>query len=257
MLIGMIGDTHMDTEWTVATLNWMAERDVQDIVVLGDFGLFTQELEGHRFLDAVQATAQKYNMMVLALVGNHGDHDHRDWYIDNMPSYKGFAMIRSHIGISPRIGRFTLGRRSFFVVDGAVSIDKDWRLRNEYKPRSLYWPNEATTDEEVEDVCQWGTTDILITHDCSDHTPWHRNLVPDPDSQLNRRRIDKVIASAKPKMHFHGHMHDKYDWVNTLGTGLFGTEPEVEVQTYGLHCNRALDGASGVLDLDDMRFTFA
>jgi hypothetical protein len=58
------------------------------------------------------------------------------------------------------------------------------------------------------------------------------------DSERHRVQIDKVIAATKPRFHFHGHMHTKYDWVNTLshGDSAFRNEPwdGPETRTIGL-----------------------
>ena len=91
--------------------------------------------------------------------------------------------------------------------------------------------------------------DYLLTHDCSDRTPWRSRLKPDIDSQIHRQRIDRVLDGIKPAYHFHGHMHQRYDWMNRVGA-------EDWTQTYGLECNAELD-SWGILDLDTDEFTFA
>jgi hypothetical protein len=99
-----------------------------------------------------------------------------------------------------------------------------------------WWPQEQITDAEIAGVR--GPADYLFTHDCSNATPWRERLKPDFESQIHRQRIDTVLQEAKPKMHFHGHMHTKYDWHNRVGgdkwTHTFGLDMDGEFYCYGI-----------------------
>jgi len=118
-------------------------------------------------------------------------------------------------------------------VGGAVSIDRQWRMSAEKAPRTLYWPDEAISPKDVLLASQMGTdkpVDVLLSHECSNRTPWQYRLKNDAESQDNRLRMDTIIDRVKPHIHFHGHMHEKYDWVNHANM-------EQDVRTYGLECN--------------------
>jgi hypothetical protein len=281
-----MGDTHGFTQDTIRVLNKMGERKITHVFVVGDFGLWTHKAEGHEFLDMVNAAAEANNLSVFAVGGNHENWDHWEVFCEIMPKHKGFAMVRRRVLLAPKVHEFRLAGKQFVVAGGAVSIDKDYRLEqerggnwgpmNRFVPgsgeRTLWWPGEELTDEDVAVVksMRFPNTDhadVLLTHDCSNYTLFDRGrLKPDAASERHRQRIDKVIAAVKPEVHFHGHMHTKYEWENTLshGDSAFMEEEWTGpvTRTYGMECN---PGAMweysrgdwwGVLDTDTMEFAY-
>ena len=263
------GDLHGNGKQAAFLAAKAGERKIQHILVVGDVGLWTHEMNGHVYLDELQRVAEGNNLSFYLVGGNHENWDHWEWYCKNMPTHKGFAIVRSRVLLAPKVHSWSWGKaatpkkpvstvKQFFVAGGAVSIDRDRRLMSErgdprhydlygWKasnkgPRTEWWPNEQLTDEDVnyikyQAVVTGGMVDYLFTHDCSDFTQFKNRIKPDPESQIHRKRIDEVLRMVNPKMHFHGHMHEQYDWVNTLGTGLFGSEPEYAIQTYGLEAD--------------------
>lgn len=254
--IMLAGDTHGEFPNVKHKID-LAKKigDIQRIVILGDFGLWWG-FDAVKFLDEINDYAKAKNVQVFAIPGNHENYEWWESIIDNAPATShGWAYVRTHVLLSPRVHEFRWNNKQFVVAGGAVSIDKDWR--EEYrrqKGKRIWSPREQLTDAEVEELENWTRgpnsrpVDYLLTHDCSDFTPWKSRIKPDIDSQIHRQRIDRVIRAVKPKYHFHGHMHERYEWLNTQNTDAFGATPEVEVMTYGLECN--LDPDSwGVLDL--------
>lgn len=261
MRIMLIGDTHGDFDSIKRKIGFARKyaKDVTRFVVLGDFGLWWG-FDGLNYIEDIQNYATKHRVQVFALPGNHENYEWWNAAVDYAPAYShGWAYLRTNVLLSPRVHEFKWAGKQFVVAGGAVSIDKDYRIDYERRTGQRIWsPDEQLTDEEVDDlayIIDDGQTDYLLTHDCSDYTPFYDRMKPDLDSQLHRKRIDKVIGLINPKMHFHGHMHNKYEWVNTLGTGAFGSEPTVEVQTYGLECNSD-DYSWGILDLDKDTYTW-
>jgi len=284
MRVGIVGDTHGFTNDTVNVLNEMGKRKITHVFVVGDFGLWTHRADGHEFLDSVQAAAEGNGLTVFAVGGNHENWDHWEWFVDNLPTHKGFAMVRRRVLLAPKVHEFTLANRQFVVAGGAVSIDKDYRLEQErggvdrfngrrtrgVGARTLWWPNEELTDQDVMKIRSMTfpnpQVDVLLTHDCSNFTHFQGRLKPDPASERHRHRIDEVIKAVKPKTHFHGHMHTKYEWENALshGDSAFRNEPwdGPVTQTYGLECNpgamwdRKRGDWWGVLETDTLEFAF-
>lgn len=282
MRLGLVGDTHGDIKDTVNVLNQMGRRKISHVFVVGDWGLWTHLADGQEFLDRVQVTASANNLTVFAVGGNHENWDHWNWFVENMPTHKGFGMVRRRVLLAPKAHEFRLAGKQFVVAGGAVSIDKHYRLeqeRGQYMdstgrirrsgsgPRTLWWPNEELTDKDVVKIQQtFPKADILLTHDCSNHTQFKGRLKPDADSERHRRRIDDVIRAVEPKAHFHGHMHTKYEWDNTLsyGDSAFRTEPwdGPVTKTYGLEANpNAMHGHAtgdwwGILETDTLEFAF-
>lgn len=230
-------------------LNEMGKRKITHVFIVGDFGLWTHMADGHEFLDMVDRAAEANKLSVFAVGGNHENWDHWEWFVKNMPTAKGFGMVRRRVLLAPKVHEFNLANLQFAIAGGAVSIDKEYRLAREKGqrdqwgnhigkatgPKTLWWPGEQLTDEDVEKLrfnTRGKQIDILLTHDCSNYTPFSTRLKPDADSEIHRRRIDKVLGYTKPKFHFHGHMHTWYEWDNPYPHGY-----ESVVKTYGLEAN--------------------
>lgn len=240
------GDTHGEIRHIAYKARIAQQLGCDRMIIVGDFGMWPGH-DGVRFLDAVNMVAHEYNMFVFALPGNHEDHDQWDkWLSMGMPTSSGFTYIRDRLLISPKVHTWKWGQRRFAICGGAVSIDKSMRTEGK-----SWWKNETFSEDNLISVMKYKgpPVDYLFTHDCSDHTKWRNRLKPDFESQLNRQRIDKAIATLKPRMHFHGHMHDRYDWINTRSHGLrdtaFGLDESewngASTHTYGLECNSSPD----------------
>jgi predicted phosphodiesterase len=257
MRILIAGDTHGNIRSVKQKIDKAVEHGIQRIVVLGDFGLWSG-FDGIQFLDEVNEYASQYNRQVFAIKGNHEIHWDETVALakKNKATSHGWAYVRSNVLLSPRVHQFRWGAKQFVVLGGAVSIDKKERLEYQrQKDKQIYDPNEQTSDSDVESIRLMSNhfkTDYLLTHDCSDRTPWRSRLKPDIDSQINRGRIDKAINYLKPGMQFHGHMHTKYDWTNLVGADGKGG---IYTHTYGLQCDNNRD-SWGILDIGTGEFQF-
>lgn len=236
------GDTHGHASAVEQKARIAKNLGADRIMVVGDFGMWSG-WKGIEFLDDVNAIAREYGIHVFALPGNHEDHDQWEKWLDmGLPTSSGFTYVRDRLLISPKVHSWKWGNKRFFICGGAVSIDKQWRVEG-----VSWWRNEEFTEENLASVEKYKGPDIdfLFTHDCSDHTPFHSRLKPDLDSQENRRRIDRAIRALRPRYHFHGHMHTKYEWLNTASHGLrstaFGNDETqwngAATKTYGLECD--------------------
>lgn len=244
MKILMVGDTHGHHHVLWDKLTIAKSLGCSHVFVLGDFGHWPGH-DGILFLDLVNEFARAKNIGVFALGGNH------EWWPDwnrrmedpgRVTNQQGFVYVRSNILYAPKVHNWKWDGKRFFVCGGAVSIDKRWRTLGKD-----YWEEETFAESDLESVKKYAgpNVDYLLTHDASDHTNWGFPLVPDPDSADNRVRIDQAIAHLKPNTHFHGHMHHKYDWVNTASHG-----QRHSTLTYGLDCDSE-DDSFMVLDTDE------
>jgi hypothetical protein len=246
----MVGDTHGDARDVKTAVDHARDFQTDRIFILGDFGLWWG-YEGVAFIDNINEYARSKNVHIFALPGNHENYDWWNATIRTAPTSKGFAYLRTNVLLSPRTHTWKWGDKKFAVAGGAVSIDKDYRVEYERKKGTPIWsPDEQLTDAEVASFVGKGPVDYLLTHDCSNRTPFYARMKPDLDSQIHRQRIDKVLDHLTPNMHFHGHMHNKFDWVNWTGP-----ERETLTQTYGLECNGTW-WSWGVLDTDKDEFLF-
>lgn len=242
----IVGDTHGRSD-TVKSKAAMAKAlGCNRMIIVGDFGLWPG-YHGVKYLDEVNDAAREYNQQILALPGNHEDYDQWDKWFSLAPlDDHGFAIIRSNVRLTKKIHPFKMDGKRFYVCGGAVSIDRSMRVEGK-----SWWRNETFSKEDLASVekYQGPPIDYLLTHDCSDFTLFKGRLKPDADSQANRQRIDRAISVLRPRFHFHGHMHERYEWVNTMSHGLresaFGhNESEwngASTRTYGLECDNERD----------------
>lgn len=214
-----------------------------------------------RFIEDINREAGKNNVQIFAIPGNHENYEWWNAIVDHAPAKShGWAYVASNVLLSPRVHDFNWGGKQFVVAGGAVSVDRDSREEYRRETGKRTWsPDEQLTTAEVDGLLTTPfarddvVVDYLLTHDCSNRTPFGHRLKPDIDSMLHRQRIDRVLAGIKPNMHFHGHMHEKYDWDNPVYPDYDADTHWVE--TYGLECNRAVN-SWGVLDLDTDEFTW-
>lgn len=259
--IMIVGDTH-GGEGVIERKSLIAKgHGIQKMFVMGDFGLWGGQ-GGVVFLDVVNHIAAENQLSIFAIPGNHEDHNQwKAWLkMPDLPTWHGFVSVRSRVWLSPKFRVFSFAGKRFAICGGAVSIDKNWRT-----PGKSWWPDEEFSQEVLDSVLKYGGPDIdyLFSHDASNHTEWGFRLKPDMESQANRERLDQAIAHLKPGMHFHGHMHEKYEWVNTASHGqrnsAFGYDDTnwngASTMTYGLECDNE-DYSWGILDVEKGKFTW-
>lgn len=249
----VLGDMHGYTQAVINVINQSKHIDYSKIIQVGDFGLWDHTENGVKYLDDINVTLSHFGRIMYAIGGNHENWDHWNWYVEHLPKDSdGFAILRRHIRLAPRIHTWNWmdGTKinRFKAIAGAASIDKGIRLQEMAAGRpASWWPQEQITDAEIDSIPN-GPTDYLFTHDCSNRTPWGFQLVPDPDSQIHRQRIDRALEKTLPKMHFHGHMHKRYEWQNRVSGDHY-------VDTYGLDCN-GTNNSWGILDTSVDKFSY-
>lgn len=253
MKVLVAGDIHGNTRAGLALVEKAVANKASVIIQCGDMGIWPG-FDGIEYLDALNARLREHGRNLLFIPGNHEDYDQLDRYESNAPRSKaGQVYLRSHILMVPRGCYWKWGNKYFMGVGGAVSIDKQWRT-----PGKSWWAGEQLTDDQAYGIVKKmndrrtnGRPDVdyLFTHDCSDKTPFYGRLKPDLDSKIHRQRMDAVIEAVRPTIHFHGHMHTRYDWQNPISNGTHW------VQTYGLECDGMYDNW-GILNTETDDFTF-
>lgn len=235
--IMIIGDTHGDLAEYLRLIDVAEAQGVTKIFQAGDCGLFPAFQGYAEWLDTIQRRSEKANIQNFWIRGNHDDPDEWEYHC-RFPNRTGWGQIRSRIMLAPRVHYFKHNGVKFLGVGGAVSIDKQWRLQNEKKPNTLWWPDEIISEEDILKVDD-RHIDVLITHECSNRTPWQGRLKPDLESQMNRQRLDRILTLATPDWHFHGHMHTQYEWMNRVISHDVntGTDKASWTKTIGLECN--------------------
>lgn len=247
--IMIAGDTHGNTKHVQMLIRHAAAAGVDTIIVCGDFGFWTHEPSGHRFLDTINDDCRKYGVKIRALGGNHENWDHLEVLQRINPTdFHSHVYIRSHIRFIPHGTTWVVDGKRFYAIGGAVSIDKMRRLTTEAmerRPRSLWWDQEALTEDIVAGVESNPpkNIDFMFTHDCPTNAPFNFRIKPDSESHAHRQFMDRIGKAVKPKLWFHGHMHEKYEYDFPMyepTTSVYGFECDGMYWSYG-YLNIQLD----------------
>lgn len=203
-----VGDTHGDVLTVRNALFEAAAGGDSWLFQVGDFGYWEHTRRGIQFLDDVEVFAARYGVPVVFIDGNHENHPMLwDRYRDSDKTPEGFWTIRPHLFYAPRGHRWTWGDKSFLALGGAYSIDRDWR-----KLGDSYWLTEEITPEEADLACEGGQVDVMFTHDApmsvSPYGSAPRMMFP--ETEANRRKIERVVETVRPSLLVHGHWHHRY-----------------------------------------------
>lgn len=223
------GDTHGNPLHAEYLFGMAVYLDMDVIVQVGDFGYWEHEDEGV-FLDLCSAFATENDMPLYFIDGNHENHTMlRDTYGPGGARHKqtpaGFWQIRAGVYYIPRGHRWEWSGVTMMGLGGAHSVDKNWRLdiernggldRNGRRrpapgPRTLWWPEEELTDEDVtKALADPRFIDILFTHDRprGANPGWDKKDLP--ECQPNQDRIQTVMRELRPRLLVHGHLHRRY-----------------------------------------------
>ena len=228
------GDWHGSILAAKGCIEQAVEEGCTRVIQVGDFGI--PFYTGNDFLERVSALAVEADIEVLFLDGNHENFDTVEKWVN---TYK-----RDDRGLIPVLPNLTYMPRGsvwkdedglvYAVMGGAASIDRDWRTRGfDYFPQELISPDDVFRLFIKASYFE-NNIDVLLTHDCSDRTDWGFALIPDSQSQMNRRVIDEILDYLKPDFHFHGHMHKRYEWVLNDTTKVYGLNLENERHSRGV-----------------------
>lgn len=237
MKIMVLGDTHGETQWTKDIVKRAHRMKVEKIIQVGDFGIWTHEAEGHRFLDTVNEELRRVGIKMYFVGGNHENWDHLNWFQkNNAKSGDGHTYIRSHILYTGRVHRWTWGEKGsekvFQAVGGAVSVDKNWRTVGK-----TLWLDEEIPESVVYGLEKAGRQcDYLFTHDAPSCVPMS-SLKPDMDSARHRGLMDRIGRAVRPNLWFHGHYHKwmEYSFMHQQGYAfVYGLDRDFQYYSYVL-----------------------
>lgn len=237
MLVAIFGDMHASTSAARYAIEWAGRQGVDKAVWAGDCGYWPTDKNGIGFLDEVEIASRESGVTNFWVGGNH-EHWHR-WNADLKiapKDYWGFGLVRTHVRLAPRLHTWKWDGKWWMGLAGAKSIDRKFWTKNE-----SWFDEELITEEEIASVEKMNTdkfhVSYLVTHDAATNTPWGFRLFEDSQSFDNRTKIDRAVRHLHPDMHFHGHYHRKYHWMNG------------QTETIGLDMEHN-DGAMGILDTD-------
>lgn len=252
MRILVSGDSHGDYYHIVNCCVWANDLDCDLIVQVGDFGyIWTKGIhDPMESLVAVNEILTEYDQKLFFLDGNHEDFtaisditgvDFKTGENTSKP-----INVFDRITYLPRASRWEWDGVSFLAVGGAISIDR--RSRTRYV---TYWPEEATTDGDVERSLAGSPVDVVFAHDAPFntqvlnehliHNGWNLSNNLQRDCDHNRILMSEIRIGLNPKLWVHGHYHFAY------------TDKVSDTKIIGLDCNGRGRRAITVLDTKDMR----
>lgn len=258
MKIGLLGDTHGQTRWTLFALWNFHYHGIDTIVQLGDFGISNTQ-SGHAFLKRVRLGLKNYGQTMYVVPGNHEDYD----YIHSIPvNEDGWQELRNGILLAPRGHRWQWEDTSFVALGGAASVDRHWRTNA--KGSKSWWAEEALMPDDVTKVAEGGYADIMVSHDAPFCRVIDEKIRGNPlgfkqwdleYAHENRKLFDQAFHAVAPKAVIHGHYHfPVQDTVEVVRNG-----ETAEALVVGLDCDNSprsmgsLDTETGVIDLWDVR----
>lgn len=248
------GDSHADINH-VKSMKTKAEKfECDSIYVVGDYGFFPTDKGGKKFLDA----CSKLEVPVYFTAGNHEDWDTLDRYVSGELAAnitdQGFIEVHTNVFYAPTGLHWDWDGVHFMSVGGAYSVDRRRRVK------FISWfPQEVITEEDMLKTIRYvGDTDfddrdvdILFCHD----TPSSVDLVLafteaynemgfwfEPETELNRERLQEICDWWKPRQVIHGHYHLPYTQRVETHYG--------NMNVMGLDCN-ATTGYYTVIDTED------
>lgn len=210
--VGILGDVHGNMAWMQFALHEFHEKGITTVLQVGDFGIYNS-INGHFFLKKANLLAKHYDITLYVVPGNHEDWDYINSYTDGKDEW---VKLRERILLAPRGLRWTWNDTSFVALGGAPSVDRAWRVSRQGVNKSLWWPEEAITQDDVDKVAGDGYADVMVAHDAPfvpsiDHriagNPMgfkHEDLVYAAEG---RALMDQAFKAVKPKVFLHGHYH--------------------------------------------------
>jgi Icc-related predicted phosphoesterase len=238
--IAFAGDWHGNTLWGVACVEHAAERGVEAIVHVGDFGYDYSA----RFVGGLTNALNRAGIPLLFVDGNHEDHPLLGSYPIRGNMLREVSEMIWHI---PRGMRWQWAGLEFLGCGGAHSVDRRWR-----EPGTSWWKEEAITGGDVARCVEGGPADVLVSHDCPTGVPipgLGGGGFPAEEIALaeeHRGVLRRIVDRVRPRLIVHGHYHRNYRAEVDLGYG------RVSVAGLGMD-GTDFDDNLWIVDLDEIK----
>ena len=218
-MIYVTGDTHglIDVDKRTRFAGEHRELTRKDFVIIcGDFGgVWAEETDG------ILEEFEKLPFTVLCADGNHEDFDRLKEYPVSEWNGGKVQVIRPNVIHLMRGQVFLIDGKKIFVLGGAESTDREYRV-----PGVNWWPEEYPSHEEIKEAESnlekesW-FVDYVITHSCDYYT---MSGLAIPERKKKCIAYSRVLSWIDRKLRYShwyfGHFHVDYN-VNTWKTALF------------------------------------
>lgn len=206
----LVGDWHGNDVWAGRVIAHAADRGIDTILQLGDFGYWLDGRDTDRYLAGVDEELRAAGIRLFWIDGNHEDHTRRADWLDTAK--------HPNLRYLPRGFRWRWWGKTWMSVGGALSVDKRYRVEGE-----SWWPGEELTDQDVDHAAREGTVDVIVSHDCPRGVDipgvgpdtkggvrgnWPADILL--GAQLHRDKLAAICRSTRPSRLFHGHYHIPY-----------------------------------------------
>lgn len=229
--LAFAGDWHGNVRYASKAM-YYAKKNGSDIIIhVGDFGFWPDSSGESRFQKVIAEEAERLDLFVLWVDGNHENHDAID---KTNISHDGTRKFYDRVWHLPRGFRWKWNGVEFLSMGGAHSVDKnfreegfDWFDREHISIAEMY---KATQGE--------GPVDVMVSHDCPSGvdiplgpSDWitEENLMK---ADTHRKILGKVVDEVRPRFIFHGHYHVNYSRVRNFNDSRGGS-----TLVYGLNCD--------------------
>lgn len=218
----IVGDSHGNLRFMHGALALAKEQGIPHVIQVGDFGFWPElrRSEGGMlrpfpdpefgFAGLVDKRAKELGIIVWVVRGNH------EWRVE-AGQYTGGDQTLPGLHCLSDGFRTDFNDHSVLFTGGAVSIDQ--RVR---KVGTSWWPDEITSEEDVQASIEGGPVDVWITHDSVFIPPHKRPLWfgQEIQDQLHTQhdRMETIFRTVQPKLHIHGHWHTRYSAPTDYGT---------------------------------------
>ena len=205
-MIYITGDTHRD----FSRLNNIPYKSGDMLIVLGDAGI--------NFLlnDDDRKVKEVLNSLGIKLFCIRGNHEERP---ENISSYMEVEMFDGKVFMESEYPNlifakdgetYNINGIKVLVIGGAYSVDKEWRIRNNYG----WFKDEQLSQEEMEQILnkvKGEKYDVVMTHTCPyKYEPREMFLSGIDESKVDKSMehfLDKVEESIEYDKWYCGHYH--------------------------------------------------
>lgn len=209
-MIYITGDIHGDAMRIARFARNQKLKKSDVIIILGDVG-------ANYYMD----TRDEYTKQLLSyckptILCIHGNHECRPEHIGSYKTKKWRGGIVWYEEQYPNVlfakdaEIFTIDEMRFFVIGGAYSVDKDYRISRGWS----WWSDEQPSDDikkQAEAVLHEKQVDVILSHTCPEkYIPTEMFLPFIDQSSVDRSTeiwLDKIEETTDYKLWYCGHYH--------------------------------------------------
>lgn len=225
-MIFVTGDTHGDVDLAKLKTNFMGDLSLTKkdyVIILGDFGLLFNNKSSKNETSLLNwYNAQSWT--TLFIDGNHENFTR----LFNLPVCNMFKNIVGKVSDSvyylKRSQVYNIDNKTFFVMGGAESIDKEYRITE-----VSWWKEELPSYKEMEDGLLnlekvGNKVDYVLTHTCPYSILIHKDLNLSPNERVFftlEHYLEVVSNKVSFKQWYFGHLHQDVLNINNKYNSLF------------------------------------